>query len=113
MSDPGDEHQDRVVRGPGGSSSIGPPGPTLPRLHVELLRVEAQQVANRAAIDTTRKHLEQLWQRFHALEQERMQLRLAISREGGGRDGRGLTHAPGERRVPMHFNTTNGSWEEL
>ena len=97
MTDPGDEHTDRVVHGIGGTSSLGPPVPIFDELK------QRMHDAHKAYQDAVLVQIA-AWKAYE-------ESRRAFARAGFGFDYRGLTALRQDRDAPEQFNPAQQSWE--
>lgn len=86
MTDPGDEHLERVLPAPASVPGITGAGDILTRLIGELDIVRRSKAAARAEADELRRLETAKWSTYSRLEAEERDLLAAIARAGGGFD---------------------------
>lgn len=79
MTDPGDEHVERVLPAPASVPGITGAGDILARLEADLAAARNRLAEHRAEIDRR-------WEAVHAVNAEIRDIQLAIGRAGGGFD---------------------------
>ena len=79
MTDPGDEHVERVLPAPASVPGITGAGDILARLEADLAAARNRLAEHRAEIDRR-------WEAVHAVNAEIRDIQLAIGRAGGGWD---------------------------
>lgn len=79
MTDPGDEHVERVLPAPASVPGLTGAGDILARL-------EADLAAARRSLDAIKREIDQRWDAVHAVQAEIRDIQLAIGRAGGGFD---------------------------
>lgn len=97
MTDPGDEHVERVLPAPASVPGITGAGDILPKsspitgnysgVSTDILaRLEADLAAARRSIDAIRAEIDRGWDKYYAVQAEIRDIQLAIGRAGGGFD---------------------------